>query len=259
MSALGDVQGHVRAALLTGDVSRVASTLTGGGDPAKRFAIHQRHYIASLVQSLLSRFPATVWLVGSELVTGAAHAFVRLHPPTTPCIAEYGEDFPQFLAAWPSAADIAYLDQFGVLEWHVGRVSLAVSQPPLTMSDFAALGPHGLSDARLTLQPGVVYLHLEWGVDELMSVYMSGNSPERFGLEAGDVWLELRGGRGDLTMNRLTRSAFTFRSTLIGGATLGDAGGAVLDADHDFDAGQALLTMIAEGLITGVETETSIT
>ena len=34
--------------------------------------IHQRHYATSLTRALVERFPATVWLVGSELVTRAA-------------------------------------------------------------------------------------------------------------------------------------------------------------------------------------------
>ena len=43
-----------------------------GPYPEHRLAIHRRHYVASLTRALVERFPATVWLVGSELVTHVA-------------------------------------------------------------------------------------------------------------------------------------------------------------------------------------------
>jgi hypothetical protein len=69
MPALADIQSAIRDALVRGDRSVLAPILSGGADPAHRLAIHQRHYAASLTRALLDRFPATVWLVGSELVT----------------------------------------------------------------------------------------------------------------------------------------------------------------------------------------------
>ena len=115
MWALRDLQKSVRDALVRGDGSRVEPVLVGGRDARKRLAIHQRHYHASLVTALLDRFPATVWLVGSVFVTQAAREFVYENPPSKPCIAEYGERFPGFLATRPGASRIPYLRQFGEL------------------------------------------------------------------------------------------------------------------------------------------------
>jgi hypothetical protein len=91
---LADLQRDVTIA----DVHRVspvsAGLLTGGDNLTSRFAIHSRHYSASLARSLIERFAATAWLVGSEFVIEAALRFVREHPPIRPCIAEYGDGFP---------------------------------------------------------------------------------------------------------------------------------------------------------------------
>jgi hypothetical protein len=189
MPGLADVQGGVCRALVTGDASQVEHVLVGGADGRRRLAIHQRHYTASLVTALLDRFPATVWLVGSALVTDAARRFVQQHPPSRPCIAEYGESFPDVLAAHPAVAHLAYLHSFAELEWHLGRLALAVD--PLA---------------------GVQYLHAEWAIDELISLYLSGQEPERFVLEHGDVWFELRGNRGELQINRLSQAEFALRA-----------------------------------------------
>jgi hypothetical protein len=190
MPALADVQAAVRDALVRGDRRAIAPMLSGGAHPEHRLAVHQRHYAASLTRALLDRFPATVWLVGSDLLTQAATSFVREQPPSKPCIAEYGESFPQHLGAHPAAASVPYLSQFAGLEWHLGRLALATEASP---------NRH--------------YLHLDWSLDELIGVYLADSAPDTFALRQEDVWLELRGLRGTLEMHRLTKDAF------LGGAT----------------------------------------
>jgi hypothetical protein len=181
MPALADIQAAVKDALVRGDRSALASMLSGGAPAAHRFAIHQRHYAASLTKALVDRFPATVWLVGSDLVTDASTSLIREHPPSKPCIAEYGESFPEHLGAHDSAASLPYLSQFAELEWHLGRLALATNE-----------------------SPNVHYLHLDWSLDELIGVYLADSAPDEFALRQEEVWLEVRGLRGTLEMHRLT-------------------------------------------------------
>ncbi len=185
MPALAEIQAAVRDALVRGDHGAAAPMISGGVQPSRRLAIHQRHYAASLTRVLLERFPATVWLVGSELVTDAAQSFVRAQPPSKPCIAEYGDAFPHHLGAHPAAAALPYLSQFADLEWHLGRLALATGD-----------------------SPNVQHLHLDWSLDELIGVYLTDSAPDAFALRNEDVWLEVRGLRGVLEMRRLTKEAF---------------------------------------------------
>jgi hypothetical protein len=250
--SVAEIQAAMREALLTGRTSALAGCLRGGVDPEKRLAIHQRHYRASLITSLLDRFPATVWLVGSEFVGTAADAFVSHVPPSRPCIAEYGEDFPAFLADRPGADTLPYLGQFAALEWHLARVSLAVDLPPVTPSDLHAVGPHELTDARFDLQPGLHYIRLDWALDELVGLYLTDRSPESFALTPGPVFLEVHGSRGELHMTRLGPAAYAFRSTLATGGMLAAAVAAAATIDTAFDPGQALVEMLGRNLITMV-------
>ena len=81
-------------------------------DPSKRLDIHLRHYEASLTAAVVGRFPATVWLIGARRLEQAARRFVHEHPPTAPCIAEYGAAFPTFLGSWPDTAHLTYAPAF---------------------------------------------------------------------------------------------------------------------------------------------------
>jgi hypothetical protein len=165
------------SALVTGAPDSCADLLTGSDVPMQRFAVHTRHVHASLTRAIVERFPATVWLTGSALVHAAAAAFVRGHPPTRPCMAEYGETFPAFLGTWPAAADLPYLAQFATVDWHLGRLALATDDPP-------------------------VILRLDWSLDELMMFFLSDRAPDAYVLRAETIWLVLRGARGELSLER---------------------------------------------------------
>lgn len=188
MFTLAEVQAGVRNALVDGHIAAVAPLLLGGSRPEQRLAIHQRHYVASLTRALVERFPATVWLVGSELVTHVATVFIREHPPSRPCIAEYGDAFPRYLGAHPAAASLPYLAQFAELEWHLGCLALATEE-----------------------STNVQYVHLDWALDELIGFYVTDTAPDEYTLRQEDVWLEIRGLRGELQLNRLSGEEFARR------------------------------------------------
>lgn len=249
MSTLADLQADVRHALLQGDANRLEPWLVDGRN---RIFVHQRHYAASLSRALVERFPATVWLVGSTLVTETARRFVREHPPSRPCIAEYGEEFPAYISA-EAGADVPYLRQFAELEWHVGRLALAVDARPITVSELSPAGGVAWADARAVLQPGIHFMGTGWAIDALLSHYLADDAPARFTLDTGEFWLEIRGARGDVRMNRLTRPEFVFRSNVASGTSLGASAVAALDVDERFDAGQAMLALFREELVIGID------
>jgi hypothetical protein len=176
---LADLQADIAAALTDARTPECEPLLIGGARPGDRFAIHQRHYRSSLARAIVERFPATVWLTGSDFVAHAAAAFVRARPPARPCIAEYGDSFPTFLAAQPEAARLPYLAQFATIDWHLGRLAVAIDAAPIA-------------------------LRIDWALDELFTCFLGGRAPDQFTLRAETVWLELHGERGELSLRRLS-------------------------------------------------------
>jgi len=224
--------------------------LRGGCHPGGRLAIHLRHYATSLTAAMCDRFPASAWLVGTEALREAAGAYTRLHPPLQPCIAEYGRDFPQFLARHPRAARVPYVGSFAELEWAVSQASIAVDAQPLSWTELAACGAERLVDSSLIFQPGTHYVRAAWCIDELMQTYLSGVAPERFVLLHADTPIEIRGARGTFRLARLDAATYALRTTLAAGRTVGEAAEAALSVNHGFDAGGALRELIDAGLIT---------
>jgi hypothetical protein len=252
MPSLAETQARLRAAVVDGDRTRAAALLVGGRDPAKRFAIHQRNYETSVGSALLGKFPAVAWLLGTPFVTEAARDFVHRHPPRGPCIAEYGEDFPDFVAIRAGADRVPYLAWVGRLEWHLGHVALAIEHQALTIGSFSTIDPATLPDVVLALQPGVRYLEAPWPIDDLIKLYLTDEIPDAYVLERADVRLEIRGARGTFRFNRLDHATFAFRSALAQGHSLGAAAEQALDADPAYDPGRALTALVAERLLAGL-------
>jgi hypothetical protein len=252
--ALADLQARVRRAVVDGDGASIASFLAGAPSPSRRLAIYQRHYDASLVTQLLGRFPTVVWLAGSGFVTDAARAFIRAHPPAAPCLAEYGEDFPGFLAGLPGAGRVPYLRSVGEVDWRLGEVAVAIDRPSAEISTLAGFTPEALLELRLLLQPGLRHIEAGWPVDELVKLHLADRAPDRLEFEPADVNLEIRGARGAFRIGRLNRGVFVFRRAVAQGSALGAAVEAAEAGDPGFDPAPALTSLFAEGLVTGVAT-----
>jgi hypothetical protein len=251
--SLAEIQTGIRRALVAGGDPPIAALLTGGRNPLKRIQIHRRHYETSLVTALLGKFPATVWLVGSPFVTEAARHYIREYPPRKPCIAEYGEAFPEFLLTRPAAERVPYLADFATLEWHIGQVSIEVDQPAVPVDQRSSVPAEALPDAGMTMQTGLRYLHGSWPVDELMRLFLTDSAPDSLEFKPAEVWIEIRGARGEFRINRLTQGEFTFRRSVLECLSMGEAAEAALDTDATFDPGAALVRVVTEGLITGIQ------
>jgi len=250
---LADVQQRIRDAVVADHLRAAAPLLIGGLNATRRLAIHRRHYEASLVAALMGRFPAAAWLMGSATIESAARVFVRAQPPTAPCIAEYGRDFPKFLAEWPGSERVPYLQAFADLDWHLGRLAVAVDLPAVTPDSIAAVPPDQLADTRLTIQAGTHYVEASRPVDDLFRLYLADDAQDRIELPETDVWVEVCGARGAFRFARLTQATFAFRVALARDISIGDAAARAWAVDASFDPGAALALLVDAGLVVAID------
>jgi hypothetical protein len=249
---LAELQQTFADAVIGGDAGAVVEALRGGRNPRARLAIHIRHYETSLVTALHMKFPATHWLVGSELLTAAARAYVHARPPTRPCIAEYGSDFPAFLALFARARGLPYLRMFAELELAAAEAATAIELPPLAWPEVARIGSDRLLACTVGMQRGTHYLRSRWRVDELMKMFLSDSIQERFVADRSETSVEVRGAHGALRIARLDRATFAFRAALAARRSIGDSAVRALRYNASFDAGAALRELVQTGLATSV-------
>ena len=252
MPALHELQAAIGSAMLGGDAGAAVREIEPDGlAPEARLEIYRHHVLTTLTSALEATFPVICRLVDRRFFGYAADSYLRAHPPTGPCLFEYGDSFPDFLAAFPPCRDLAYLPDVARLEW---AMSAALHAPDVDAIDPACLADVAAEDLpRLTfaVDPSVSFLASPWPVDRIWRANQDGASSDPLDLASGGVRLEVRRAGTVATMRALAAADCALRTALARGGTLEDAAAAALGVDPHFDLTAALHALLGERIFTG--------
>ena len=102
------------------------------GQMVERLAIYQNNIFVSLKKALHTTYPITAELVDLAYFRYIAEEYIKAYPPTSGCLFEYGEKFPEFLQNHPSAQNYTFLYDVAKLEWAVHQCEHAENDAALT-------------------------------------------------------------------------------------------------------------------------------
>jgi putative DNA-binding protein len=253
MSSLRELQAGFRAALLDGDDARVACEIADDGlGAAARLAVYRHHVLTSLTAALEATYPVVCRLVDRRFFGWAADRYVRAHPPSGPCLFEYGADVPAFLAAFPACAHLPWLADVARLEWAMNRALHAPDAAPLAVDAWRALDPGALGRLTLHVDPSVTLLESPWPVDAIWRANQPG-ADGAVDLGAGAARLEVRRVDDAVVLRAMAPATFAFRAALAAGRTLEDAVERALDADPRFDLAGEIRALLDERVLVAPE------
>jgi hypothetical protein len=251
MAALRELQAAIGTAMLGGDAGAAAREIEPDGlAPEARLEIYRHHILTTLTSALEATFPVICRLVDRRFFAYAADTYIRAHPPTGPCLFEYGDSFPDFLAAFPPCRDLAYLPDVARLEW---ALSAALHAPDVDAVDPASLADVAAEDMpRLTfaVDRSVSFLASPWPVERIWRANQDGAAGDPVDLASGGVRLEVRRAGDVATVRSLAAVDYALRTALARGNTLEDAAAAALGVDPHFDLTAALHAMLDERIFT---------
>ncbi len=227
----------------------LALIASDGIDSGSRLNIYRNNVWTRLTEALRSIFPVVCRLTDERFFDFAADAFIRRHPPTEGCLAEYGAGFPAFLATFPAASALKYLPDVARLEWCIHRIRRAPALSPIAIGELAdcAMDP---ADVRLNLTPRTAYMTSPYGVDRLWAAHQHALGPEAMRLETVGVRLQVDALSG-LAIVRLEPAMWEFRARLANGDTLGSAVLRAMAVSPRFDTSSALASLFNEGRVVG--------
>ena len=231
MPALRELQELFRESLFGEPAPALVDLVEGDGlDPAAGLAVYHHHVFTTLTAALESVFPVVRRLVDPRFFAYAADAFIRAHPPAGPCLDEYGEAFPGFLADFEACRPLPWLPDVARLEWAIHRASQAPAGEPLDSAGLGGVPPSDMARLRFVATPGLAHLSSPWPVDRIWLAHQEEGQalPD---LGAGSVWLEIGPSAAGVLIRSLDPASFSFRMALTEGRTLGEAAEAVQDVD----------------------------
>ena len=254
MWALPEIQAGFAAAILREDANDdVTSVIEAGGlTPAARVQVYRNHVFSSLTEVLTSTYPVVCRLVDRRFFGFAADAYIRRHPPTGPCLFEYGATLPAFLATLPACADYPYLADVARLEWAMNVVLHAEDAAPIPRTALAAVPAEDVGRLVLRMDPAAAWLRSAWPVDRIWQANQPDADPAAtVDLAAGAVSLEVRRHDDVVTLKRLDAADFAFRAALGEGVTLEAATESAMAEDPAFNLTTALRALLDEAFLVG--------
>lgn len=224
------------------------------GDIDRRFAVYRNNVQSGLINALATSYPVVAQLVGEAFFQAMAQIFIQKHPPDSPVMSAYGSQFAGFINAFapaksvPYLADVARLERLCVQAFHAADVC-AVNPGLLAQ---ALNSPEGLPHLHLQLHPGVASLHSPYAIASLWAAHQRQGQIQGLDTRQPQSVLVIR---NELRVEVFTVSSgcAVFVHLLKAGNALGLAAAHALEADPDFNLGQALALLISNNTITGLQ------
>jgi hypothetical protein len=222
-----------------------------GRASTSRFGVYRNNVIAGLINAVAARYPVVRKLLSSESFDEIARMFVMTEPPRSPVLLDYGDGFPQFLRSIGRIAAADYVADIAELESARTRAYHAADATPLSRNAFTEFAADKLPDMRLMLHPSVSLLKSRFPIVTIWETnrHTGGNSLSQWKPEAALIARPYL----DVTVWRLSRSAYEFLAAIAEGQTIGLAIARASAGLTDFNLGECIHILIAAEIVVGIE------
>ena len=219
--------------------------------PQRRFGVYRNNVAIGLGAALASRFPIAEKIVGADFFAAMARVYIDQHPPRSPLLLAYGDDFADFVATFAPAAEITYLADIIRLEAARSRAYHAADRAPLDPGALAGIAPQDLPKLVFEAHPSATVLCSTHPIVTIWAMNGGDLPLQPIADWRGEAALVVR---PDLTVNvhRLTAGGAVFVSALLSGVPLGTAVQRAIDDDPGFDLSANLAGILRAGALTNL-------
>ncbi len=219
--------------------------------PARRFAVYRNNVVVGSVKALKSRFPVVEKIVGEEFFAAMAQVFVMKRPPRSPLLANYGDDFPAFIAAFEPARELPYLADVARLEAARTRSYHAADAAPIDACLLATLDTCDVGSIRVDMHPSVGIVRSPYPIVAIWAMNSGEQELATIQNWRGEDALVARPYL-EVEVRALPPGGAAFLLALAGGRVLGDAAEAALADDPNFDLTGNIAGLIGSGLVRDI-------
>jgi putative DNA-binding protein len=215
----------------------------------KRYDVYRNNVTVSLIHALAATYPAVQRITGVDFFRAMARSHVRLTPPTSPLLFEYGRDFPDFVARYEYARSMPWLADAARIERAWLDAYHAADAEPLAPSTLASVPQEKLAGLVFAAHPATRIVRSRFAAATIVASNRGTESVGRIDASIPEDALITRPDL-DVVLSRLPPGGATFLEHLTSGQSLGEAAASALEASPDFDISANIAGMIEAGAFT---------
>lgn len=216
--------------------------MDGANQPAgRRFSVYRNNVAVSLTEALHQGFPVIAKLLGKQNMDGLAGLYLRAHPPSSPLMMHYGDQFPQFLEGLQQLSHLGYLGDIARLELALRRSYHATDMDGLSPEAIGAIAPEDLMSTRFRIAPATELLRSPWPIYDIWRFNTKEEAPKPRAV-AQDVLITRP--EFDPEPHLLPAGGASFIAALLSGEPLSEAATAASATTDHFDLSATLALLI---------------
>ena len=235
------------AGLLNPNIDKPDSVVGPGGSAAdKRYNVYRNNVTVSLINALADIFPGVQKITGEEYFRAMAREYVRAHPPSSPLLFLYGQNFAEFVENFepartmPYLADVARAERGWLTAYHAADVK------PLEAAILGAVDPARMAEVCFDAHPATFLLASPYPVHDIFLMNRDFMEVGPLDMSIGQS-LMLTRPEFDIRIIQTSQADHAFLEAIMSGRTLGEAAAAGIEIEAAFDLNNALSMLLGTG------------
>lgn len=213
------------------------------------FSVYRNTVMKGCIDALQANYPAVCRLVGEEWFRAAAAIYTRAHPPGDSRMILFGQQFSEFLATFPPAAELPYLPGVARIDRFWTEAHCAQDAAGLDPAWIGSLPPEALAQAVLHPHPAARWC---WFADQPIYTIWQTNRQASAPMDDLD-WkgegILITRLHGEVLWTALTAGGCAFLDACAGGQDLAAASAAAIDAENSIDFSALIAALLQAGAL----------
>jgi hypothetical protein len=221
------------------------------GQVERRYAVYRNNVTVGLIRALEANFPAVQKLLGDEYFAGFAREFAQAHPPTSPLMFCYGQEFPDALSCDPDLLAYPYLKDVAQLEILWRESYHAADAESLQGNALSAVDSDMLFECSFMTHPALRIFRSDFAVHD---IFVANRISDDLAVSDPSQNQRVMVTRPTLEVkvHKISHSQFEFFTSLALGTSLGAALNKILN-EENFDLSETLTLLIRSGAFQSIQ------
>jgi hypothetical protein len=255
-ASLHELQGGLSAAIFE-QLAAPEEICGGEFSAAERVQIYRRNTVVTLSEALAACYPTVQSLVGEEFFSQTAEQYIRLYPPTSANLHDFGSALATFLARFTPAQALPYLPDVAGLEWARQLSYHAYDAPALDIETLKALSPAELEALRFEQHPATKLISSVYPIFDIWQLHQSDDPQATVDLGVGGQHVRVFRYHLKVGIELLAPAEYLWLQSLADGRTFGEATDGALAADGNFELVRYLQRHLVGGTWTAVTVQSA--